>query len=242
MEINLTKVINAPVQKLWDMLLDPQAMSGCVPGMQSVEVISDREYLAEIKVKIAFISARFKVRTVITEMSAPKFLRAESTGEDSSVGSSVKSVSEMTLVSVDDGRTELTVSVKATVLGRLGTLGLNPMKTKAERMWEEFCAKLEEKLAAPVEPDAAEKSLEQVVEKTVDVPETASVSPQISTQEIPPGVTGEAGVVTRLYRKIFGGETIRVELRRGETAIVLLWPADHAEQCLSWLDRQLDRG
>lgn len=149
MDIELKHDFAAPADRLWALLLDPQAMANCVPGMQSVEVISDTEYVARMKVKIAFISASFNIRTVITEQASPDYLRCEATGEDNAVGSSVKSVNEMVLAPDGKGGTSLRVKSKATVFGRLGTLGLNPMRTKAERLWVEFCAAVEKALEDP---------------------------------------------------------------------------------------------
>ncbi|PHP64784.1 hypothetical protein CSC94_22555 [Zhengella mangrovi] len=146
MDIELKHDFAAPADRLWTLLLDPHAMANCVPGMQSVEVVSDTEYVARMKVKIAFISASFTIRTVITEQTSPDYLRCESTGEDSAVGSSVKSINEMFLIPDANGGTSLRVKSKATVFGRLGTLGLNPMRTKADRLWVEFCAAVEKAL------------------------------------------------------------------------------------------------
>lgn len=81
MELEKTLTVAAPRSRVWELLLDPKIMAGCVPGTQSVEVISDVEYLAEIKVKISFIAARFKVRTKIVESRPPDYLRIEGTGK-----------------------------------------------------------------------------------------------------------------------------------------------------------------
>ena len=56
MDIEKTMVIAAPIDRVWSVLLDPNIMAGCVPGVQSVQVLSDTEYLSDIKVKISFIS------------------------------------------------------------------------------------------------------------------------------------------------------------------------------------------
>ncbi|MDM0103972.1 SRPBCC family protein [Variovorax sp. J22R24] len=138
MEIEKTLTVAAPPQRVWAMLLDPQVMGGCVPGMQSIEVVSDVEYVALMHVKIAFVSAKFKLRTTIVEQREPSYLRAEGTGEDASVASSLKQQSEIFLEPTAEGGTELRIKVKVDVLGRLGTFGLSVMKTKADRMWEEF--------------------------------------------------------------------------------------------------------
>lgn len=94
MEFEKKVVIDAPIAKVWGLLLDPNVMAGCVPGTESVEVVSDVEYLASVKVKISFIAARFKIRTTVLETRPPYYLKSEGTGEDSSVGSSLKQSSE----------------------------------------------------------------------------------------------------------------------------------------------------
>ncbi len=147
MEIEKTLMFDAPQEKLWALLLDPAAMKDCVPGMQSIEVLSDIEYIAHMHVKISFISARFKLKTRIADMQAPAYLRAEGTGEDATVASSLKQVTEMFLSPLEDGRTELRMKVRVDVLGRLGTFGLGVMKTKADRMWDEFGANAANRLA-----------------------------------------------------------------------------------------------
>lgn len=138
MEIEKNLIAPAPPHVVWALLLDPQVMGACVPGMQSIEVVSPSEYVAVMQVKISFINAKFKLRTTVVEQREPHYLRSEGVGEDAAVASSLKQKSEIFLTSLPDGQTELRMLVKAQVLGRLGTFGLSVMKTKADRMWDEF--------------------------------------------------------------------------------------------------------
>ena len=151
MDIEKTMCVAAPAAQVWALLLDPHVMAGCVPGMQSIEVLSDDEYVALMQVKISFISAKFRLKTRIAERRAPHYLRTEGTGEDASVASSLKQQSEIFLDSLPDGQTELRMKVHVDVMGRLDTFGLNVMKTKADRLWDEFARNLAERLA----PDTA---------------------------------------------------------------------------------------
>ncbi|VCU68884.1 Carbon monoxide dehydrogenase subunit G (CoxG) [Pigmentiphaga humi] len=155
MEIEKVLTAAAPVAKVWEMLLDPTVMGSCVPGMKSIEVVSDTEYNAVIHVKISFISAKFRLKTRIVEQRAPDYLRVEGTGEDASVASSLKQQSEIFLTGLPDGRTELRTKVTVDVLGRLGTFGLSIMKTKADRMWDEFSQNLATRLNGGEVPGAA---------------------------------------------------------------------------------------
>lgn len=154
MEIEKTLTVSAPRERVWTLLLDPQVMTGAVPGMQSIEVISPTEYNALMKVKISFISAKFKLNTRIVEQREPEYLRAEGTGEDASVASSLKQTSEIFLTETADGGTELKLRVNVDLLGRLGTFGLSVMKTKADRLWEEFAKNLAQRLEQG--PDVSE--------------------------------------------------------------------------------------
>ena len=163
MEIEKILPLSAPPAQVWALLLDPAVMGACVPGMKSIEVVSDVEYLAEMHVKIAFVSARFKIRTTVVEIRPPHYLRSQGTGEDASVASSLKQVSELFLAELASGQTELRMKIKVDVLGRLGTFGLSVMKTKADRMWDEFGVNLAARLAPAqaTATDAAEAVIDR---------------------------------------------------------------------------------
>ena len=99
-------------------------------------------------VKISFVSAKFKLKTKIVEQRAPQYLRSEGTGDDASLASSLKQRSEIFLTGLPDGGTELKMKVTVDVLGRLGSFGLSVMKTKADRLWDEFGENLGKRLVA----------------------------------------------------------------------------------------------
>jgi carbon monoxide dehydrogenase subunit G len=248
MEIEKTLTITAPPKRVWALLLDPEVMGGCVPGMQSIEVVSPTEYKALMAVKIAFVSAKFRLRTTILEQRAPSYLRCEGTGDDASVASSLKQHSEMFLSEWPDGGTELRMKVKVDVLGRLGSFGLSVMKTKADRMWEEFgqnLAKLiesqEDGPEGPGAADAAPVSAEAPA-PLPSVPPAAPVRMQdvvkAQAAALQPSRTGWwprlLGALSQ--RSVPTGERhIRVELMREGTALTVHWPVEAAGECAALL-------
>ena len=138
MEFEKTTTVAAPVARVWELLLDPKVMGACVPGMESIEVVSETQYVVHIHVKVSFVSARFKVRTNIVETRPPTYLKSGGAGEDSTLASSLKQSSEVFLRDLGEGSTELRMKLHIDVFGRLGGLGMNVIKTKADRMWEDF--------------------------------------------------------------------------------------------------------
>ncbi|HWK59984.1 MAG TPA: SRPBCC family protein [Eoetvoesiella sp.] len=263
MEIEKKLTVAAPRERVWELLMDPHVMTGAVPGMQSIDVISPTEYVALMKVKISFISAKFKLHTHIVEQREPEYLRAEGTGEDASVASSLKQSSEIFLTSTADGGTELRIKVNVDVLGRLGTFGLSVMKTKADRMWDEFGANLARRIdggeAADAQPGA---EAAQPSSPAAPQPGEAATAPAAAAVVEPAGpATVQAGAAPQAAQqgeakgwlaRLLGGSRvsapsvsssghIRVEIRQLDRTVAVEWPVDAADQCQAWLKELLGR-
>jgi carbon monoxide dehydrogenase subunit G len=230
-EIEKTLTVAASQQQVWDLLLDPQIMAGCVPGMQSIEVISPTEYVALVHVKISFISAKFKLRTTIAEQRAPSYLRVEGVGEDASVASSFKQQSEIFLDTAASGGTELRLKVKVDLFGRLGTFGLNVMKTKADRMWDEFATNLAARID---QPGAAPPGLPLPATAQARGAAAAAPSAPSAASAAPPAASWWSRLLSR-RPSAANHSVIRVEVQRGEQTVRVEWPLAGASACQDWL-------
>lgn len=242
MDIEKTLSIAAPMDRVWSLLLDPTIMAGCVPGVQSVQAISDTEYVCDIKAKISFISANFKIKNTILETRPPDYLRWEGTGEDSSVASSIKQAGEMFLTPQPDGTTGLRVKVKANVFGRLGSFGLSVMQTKADRMWEEFGANVAAVLRPPGAVTAGHPA-------AVNQDQPVSVSARASAQSVGLSHDTERSAKSKWWKRLFNepGQApdsipalrrpadIYVEVQRPGEVIRVLWPASASSEVAAWL-------
>ncbi len=244
MDVEKTLTITVPAQQVWGSLLDPKVMGSCIPGMQSIEVLSDTEYLASIHVKLAFISAKFKMRTIITEMRAPAYLRSESTGEDTSVASTLKSTTEVFVTDLGEGQTELRIKVKVDLFGRLGTFGMNAMKTKADRMWDEFARNLAAQLsgeaartttARPSAAKGASAGAASAPESDVQRPVAASGTAAVSASPLPSLATPRSWWQRMFSPPMSSQEVIRIEIRRADTQVYITWPQASAKECATWL-------
>lgn len=248
MELEKNLSIPADIDTVWALLLNPEVMAQCVPGTLSVQVVSDLEYVAVIQVKISFVSAKFKIKTKIIEQEAPHYLKTEGTGEDSSVGSSLKQTSELRLTERGPHETELTVRVKVDVFGRLGSFGLNVMKTKADRMWEEFGQNLIARVAASGSDTEAGPAVTE--SDNASTPAATSILDS-AAKPVPPinapatsHVDHQPASSTSWWRRLFraeSSEVIRVEISRGTDRIVIQWPARAGQDCATWLNSYLLR-
>ena len=264
MEIDKTLILPASPERAWSLLLDPQAMALCVPGMQSVQVVSPDEYTAEMVTKVSFITARMKLRTRIVERDEPRYLKAEGTGEDSSVASSMKQTTEIHLEALPDGQSQLRLKVKVDVVGRLATFGLSALKTKADRLWDEFGQNLVKHLQGETGQSPAFAVLSPTAvasTPTAAVPSSASASASASAavaapapgvpqtlQPISTSPTSQPRLAQTplapkrsLWQRLFGPEPahmIVVDWQRPDgSRLQVQWPADQAQTCLAWLNQ-----
>jgi hypothetical protein len=80
MEGKLT--IKAPIQKLWDTLLDPETLLSCIPGAEKIERIDEKTFDCVVKQKVGPISVKFKFKSVLSKVEPPTHIEVDGEGED----------------------------------------------------------------------------------------------------------------------------------------------------------------
>jgi len=124
--------VRAPIEKVWDFLMDPDASGPCVPGCEKVEVVDDKTYKVRVKVKIAFVSFTFNMNVA--------------TGEENEMASSVKAKNSLDVKSVSEMETEISYRSDVSLFGKLGTVGQSVVKGKAKQLGREFANAVKSRL------------------------------------------------------------------------------------------------
>ena len=157
MLITETFSINTPIQKLYNFILDAKTVGSCIPGCESVEIISEDEYDSIIKTKVGIISAKFKVRTKISEAVPFKLIRTVGHGKELRNLGHFKQKTEITLKELSEKETEVSYQSEVSIVGRLATFGDRIMKSKAKTLGKEFADSVKVKLNSG-HPSCAENS------------------------------------------------------------------------------------
>ena len=63
--------IEAPIQKVWEALNDPEVLKASIPGCQSLEKKSDNELAATVVLKIGPIKATFTGEVTLSNLNPP---------------------------------------------------------------------------------------------------------------------------------------------------------------------------
>ena len=145
MQINDSFVINAPQEKVWDLLFDIPRLAKCVPGIGSVEVVDEKTYRGRLVVKVGPIRSEFTGTVMLTEISAPECIVGTVEGDDKASASMVKAGFSGTLKAVENG-TEAAFIIDVNLRGRLAQFGGPVITATAKKMISEFARNLRAQL------------------------------------------------------------------------------------------------
>ncbi|MFC2167012.1 CoxG family protein [Acidobacteriota bacterium] len=139
-------LLNAPIQKLWDSLLEPETLQACIPGAEKIERVDDKTYDCQIKQKVGPISVRFKFKTFLTHLDAPTHMEMSGEGEDIGKAGRFSQKTHIDLRETEDGQVEISYRCDANIIGRLAMFGDRIMRAKAKTIEAEFTDALKERL------------------------------------------------------------------------------------------------
>jgi uncharacterized protein len=124
--------INAPRDRVWAFVIDPEKVGWCGPGVESIEIVDATHFRAKAKVGIGVVSARFAVDLELAEAVAPD--RAVIKARGQAPGSSVEATGEMTLGGPPDGPTTMDWTADVTILGTFAAVGARLIEGQANKL------------------------------------------------------------------------------------------------------------
>ena len=146
MKFQGTVDIEAPRDKVWAFVADPERVASCGPGVESVSKVDDTHYRAVAKVGIGFISARFSGDLVIVEQQPPD--RMVIKGHGQAPGSAADVVATMALRDGTDGKTVMDWNADLTIAGTLASVGARLIEGTANKLVGQTFTCIKSKLEA----------------------------------------------------------------------------------------------
>jgi uncharacterized protein len=138
--------IKAPIQKLWETLLDPETLLSCIPGAEKIERIDEKTFDCVVKQKVGPISVKFKFKSVLSKVDPPTHIEVDGEGEDIGKAGHFVQKSVVDLRETPEGEVEVSYRTDATIVGKLAMFGDRIMRAKAKKVEEEFTKALQERL------------------------------------------------------------------------------------------------
>ncbi len=113
--------VDAPRERIWTMLLDPQTLAAVVPGANGVDKVSDTAFRAEVKLGIGPVRGVYRAAIDLSNLKAPESVTLSGVVEGA-LGFG-RGKGQLTLREESPGRTILSYHYEAAIGGRVASIG-----------------------------------------------------------------------------------------------------------------------
>lgn len=152
MQLTGTERIQAPRAAVWQALNDPEILKNCIPGCESIELVSPTEMKARVGLRLGPIKASFAGKVTLSEIDPPNGYTISGEGSGGPAGGA-KGSAKVTLTE-DQGATLLDYSVESQVSGKIAQLGARLIDATAQKLAGDFFGRFGALVGAPA-PQAA---------------------------------------------------------------------------------------
>ncbi len=146
MDFHYTYPVNAPADKLWEVVRDIPTVGACIPGATDIREADDGTYLGTVKVRVGPIGLGLNGKLSVDELDADaRTIAFTGEGADRKVPGNVRVKIKMA-VSGSGDTSELVVDSEANIMGKLGEFGQGIIKRKADGIMKDFGTNLAKKV------------------------------------------------------------------------------------------------
>ena len=150
MKVTGDAVLNAPVEKVWNALLDPQVLVRTIPGCERLEATAENSYAMTVTAGVASIKGTYNGVCNLSDLKPYESLlmRAEGSGAPGTIGVDVK----VDFEDVGNGTTRLSYDADAVVGGMVGGVGQRMLTSVSKRMAGAFFSSVNDVLSGVEAP------------------------------------------------------------------------------------------
>lgn len=131
--------------EVWAFLTDAEAVSQCMPGLESIEIVTpNKKFRALGALGLGTVKVKMDTDVEWVELDAPN--RATMRMNGTAPGSAIDVASEIRLADGADGSTDMEWSAEVKVLGTIASLAARLMKPVTHKLTGQFFACVKKKL------------------------------------------------------------------------------------------------
>jgi carbon monoxide dehydrogenase subunit G len=153
--------VKAPLEQVWDTMLDVERVAPCVPGAQVLERTGDDSYKVGIKVKVGPVQMQYRGEVEIVEKDDSSHSAVMSARAREARGQGTANANVRMHLSGNGDTTHGSMITEVQLSGRAAAMGQGVIKDVSAKIVDQFAENLATMLgggAAAEEPAAAEQS------------------------------------------------------------------------------------
>jgi carbon monoxide dehydrogenase subunit G len=192
--------VRAPVQQVWDYLIDPARVVVCIPGAELLETQDDRTFVGAVKVKVGPMSMSFKGLMKFTEVDEQgRQVRMVGEGREAGGAGSAKVTMLSKVTPLDGGGSQVVVSANVDLVGKVVQFGRGMIEEVSRQLFRQFSACVKQRLEVANEAHPSGTQAAEV--------QSGERSPQAETEALraaPLVLQAMWAVVRRFFLRLVG--------------------------------------
>jgi carbon monoxide dehydrogenase subunit G len=149
MKVSGTHLLNAPRERVWQLLNDPAFLKVCLPGCESMEAIGSDQYQATLTIGIAAVKGKYTGTVTLSEKEPPQRFRMRVEGKGP--GGFMQGTGLLELADDPQG-TKVTYQGDVQVGGPIASVGQRLLEGAAKMLVGQFFTAVNRQLAAQPSP------------------------------------------------------------------------------------------
>jgi carbon monoxide dehydrogenase subunit G len=155
-EFENTFTVNAPIEEVYDALLDVERVAPAMPGAKVLEKTSDDAYKVAIKVKLGPVTMTYRGDVTVVERDPEKHAAVLDVKAKEARGQGSANAKVAMALEQADGSTRGTMNTTVQLSGKAAAMSRGVIDDVSKRLVEQFAQNLEGIVAAPEEASGAE--------------------------------------------------------------------------------------
>ena len=139
--------VRAPVQQVWEYLIDPAKVVVCIPGAELLEAQDERTFVGAVKVKVGPMTMSYKGLMKFTEMDEQGHqVRMVGEGREAGGAGSAKVTMLSKVAPRDGGGSLVVVNAEVDLVGKIVQFGRGMIEEVSRQLFRQFSACVKQRL------------------------------------------------------------------------------------------------
>jgi uncharacterized protein len=139
--------VRAPVQQVWEYLIDPAKVVVCIPGAELLEAQDERTFVGAVKVKVGPMTMSYKGLMKFTEVDEQAHqVRMVGEGREAGGAGSAKVTMLSKVAPLDGGGSLVVVNAEVDLVGKIVQFGRGMIEEVSRQLFRQFSACVKQRL------------------------------------------------------------------------------------------------
>lgn len=195
--------VAAPIDRVWEFMLNPEMVVACMPGAALKEIIDPKKFVGTVKIKIGAVSAQYEGTITYAEVNKDAYrIKLLAEGNERGGGTATATIACQLVNLPDNKGTDVQFESSVDLTGKLIQVGRGMIEGVASQIVKKYIANVRGRLEVP----SAQSSAAAPGAGAAETPPPAAPPPQDESIDMISIVlkTMWTGVV-RFFKRLFGG-------------------------------------